>query len=158
MPIRGVAEALCGQAGTLWHVSNLYYTRPQTELAAWLVAHSFADRVFFCNSGAEANEAAIKLARKYFRDRGATGRYRIVSMEKSLSRPHHGNPVGYRPGQDQKRVDPVLAGFEFVPFNDPAALKAEWTLRSARSCLNRFRAKAAYAARTAVFKGRSCNL
>ena len=64
----GVAAAVYEQAKTLVHVSNLYYTMPQTELAAWLVNHSFADRVFFCNSGAEANEAAIKLARKYFKE------------------------------------------------------------------------------------------
>ena len=63
-----LTEALTSQAQTLWHVSNLYYTKPQVELADWLVANSFADRVFFCNSGAEANEAAIKLARKFFND------------------------------------------------------------------------------------------
>ena len=55
-----LAAVLTRQAQTLWHVSNLYYTAPQAELAAWLTAHSFADKVFFANSGAEANEAAIK--------------------------------------------------------------------------------------------------
>ena len=57
----GITRAVIRQAQALWHVSNLYYTVPQVELAAWLVAHSFADRVFFCNSGAEANEALLKL-------------------------------------------------------------------------------------------------
>ncbi|MDA8403630.1 MAG: aminotransferase class III-fold pyridoxal phosphate-dependent enzyme, partial [Desulfobacteraceae bacterium] len=59
----GVAKALSEQASRLVHVSNVYYTKPQIELAEWLVNKSFADKVFFCNSGAEANEAAIKLAR-----------------------------------------------------------------------------------------------
>jgi len=57
-----ITEAICRQASTLVHVSNLYHTMPQTELAELLLSHSFADRVFLCNSGAEANEAAIKLA------------------------------------------------------------------------------------------------
>ena len=61
-----IADALAHQANKLVHVSNLYYTIPQTELARMLVEQSFADRVFFGNSGAEANEAAIKLARKFF--------------------------------------------------------------------------------------------
>ncbi len=119
-----VVEALCRQAETLWHVSNLYYTRPQTELASWLTAHSFADRVFFCNSGAEANEAAIKLARKYFSDQGVTSRFRIVSMQQSF----HGRTLGTlsATGQDKikKGFDPILPGFEFVPFNDVDSLRS----------------------------------
>ena len=77
-----IARVLSEQAGRLLHVSNLYYTVPQIELASWLVEHSFADRVIFCNSGAEANEAAIKLARKYFRDK-EQNRFRIISMPQS---------------------------------------------------------------------------
>lgn len=117
-----LARALAEQAEVLWHVSNLYYTRPQVELAAWLVEHSFADRVFFCNSGAEANEAAIKLARKHFKDKGQPGRYRIVSMELSF----HGRTMATlsATGQEKVRIgyDPLLEGFDFVPFNDAAAL------------------------------------
>jgi len=64
-----VTRALEEQSRKLVHVSNLYYTKPQTELAKLLVEHSFADRVFFCNSGAEANEAAIKLARRYSKEK-----------------------------------------------------------------------------------------
>ncbi|MBI5895053.1 MAG: aminotransferase class III-fold pyridoxal phosphate-dependent enzyme [Desulfobacterales bacterium] len=79
-----LVETLASQARVLWHVSNLFYTQPQTELAEWLTAHSFADRVFFGNSGAEANEAAIKLARKYAKEKGEPGRYRIVSMKQSF--------------------------------------------------------------------------
>jgi acetylornithine/N-succinyldiaminopimelate aminotransferase len=117
-----ISEAVCRQAGILFHVSNLYYTIPQVELASMLVENSFADRVFFCNSGAEANEAAIKLVRKYFKDKGENGRYRIVSMEKSF----HGRTMGTlsATGQDKikKGYDPVLEGFDFVRFNDPEAL------------------------------------
>jgi acetylornithine/N-succinyldiaminopimelate aminotransferase len=118
-----VTKALTTQAQTLWHVSNLYYTMPQVDLAAWLVENSFADRVFFCNSGAEANEAAIKLARKYFSDRGQKHRFRIITMEQSF----HGRTLGTlsATGQDKikKGFDPVLDGFDFVPFNDAAALR-----------------------------------
>jgi acetylornithine aminotransferase len=117
-----ISKALCSQAEILFHVSNLYYTIPQVELASMLVENSFADRVFFCNSGAEANEAAIKLARKYFSGRGENGRYRIISMEKSF----HGRTMGTlsATGQDKirKGYDPVLEGFDFVRFNDPDAL------------------------------------
>jgi acetylornithine aminotransferase len=113
-----LVKALTRQAQTLWHVSNLYYTRPQTELAAWLTANSFADRVFFSNSGAEANEAAIKLARKYFKDAGEPERYRVVSMEQSF----HGRTMATLSATGQEKVrkgfDPVLEGFDFVPFND----------------------------------------
>jgi len=119
-----VQAALAEQAGRLLHVSNLFYTRPQTELAEWLTRHSFADRVFFCNSGAEANEAAIKLARKYFYDQGEVGRYRIIAMEQSF----HGRTMGSLSATGQTKIrkgfEPVLEGFEFVPFNDIDALQA----------------------------------
>jgi acetylornithine aminotransferase len=118
-----VADAVYEQAKTLVHVSNLYYTKPQTELAAWLVDHSFADRIFFCNSGAEANEAAIKLARKYFKDRGEPDRYRIISMLQSF----HGRTMGTLSATGQDKIkqgfSPVLEGFDFVPFNDIEAVR-----------------------------------
>ena len=121
----GVARAVAGQARTLTHVSNLYYTTPQTELAAWLVAHSFADRAFFCNSGAEANEAAIKLARKYFNDRGEADRFRIITMEQSF----HGRTMATLSATGQDKIkqgfDPVLEGFDYVPFNDIEALRSK---------------------------------
>ncbi len=120
-----ISEAVCRQAETLLHVSNLYYTLPQVDLAAWLVGHSFADRVFFANSGAEANEAAIKLARKYFKDRGEKNRFRIVTMERSF----HGRTLATLSATGQEKVrkgfDPVLDGFDFVPFNDTEALQAQ---------------------------------
>ncbi|MBI5551119.1 MAG: acetylornithine transaminase [Desulfobacterales bacterium] len=113
-----LVEALAEQARVLWHVSNLFYTQPQTELAQWLTAHSFADRVFFGNSGAEANEAAIKLARKYAKEKGEPGRYRIVSMKQSF----HGRTMATLSATGQEKVrkgyDPILEGFDFVAFND----------------------------------------
>jgi acetylornithine/N-succinyldiaminopimelate aminotransferase len=119
-----VNQAISRQMEKLYHVSNLYYTVPQTELAAALVKHSFADRVFFCNSGAEANEAAIKLARKYFFDQGETGRHVILSATQSF----HGRTMAAlsATGQDKikKGFEPILPGFDFVPFNDVEALEA----------------------------------
>jgi acetylornithine aminotransferase len=118
-----VSRALAKQADTLLHVSNLYYTEPQVHLASWLTENSFAQRVFFCNSGAEANEAAIKLARKYFKEKGENERYRIVSMLQSF----HGRTMGTlsATGQDKikKGFEPVLEGFDHVPFNDLDALQ-----------------------------------
>ncbi len=119
-----IADAVARQAGRLVHVSNLYYTIPQTELARMLVEHSFADRVFFGNSGAEANEAAIKLSRKYFKDDGQPERFRIVCMEKSF----HGRTMATLSATGQDKIkqgfDPVLEGFSFVPFNDIDALES----------------------------------
>jgi acetylornithine aminotransferase len=119
----GITRALCSQAEILWHVSNLFYTEPQVRLASWLVENSFADRVFFGNSGAEANEAAIKLARKYFKYLGQPEKFRIISMEKSF----HGRTMATLSATGQKKVregyDPVLEGFDFVPFNNIDALK-----------------------------------
>ena len=120
-----VAAVLARQSETLVHVSNLYYTIPQVELAEWLTTRSFADRVFFCNSGAEANEAAIKLARKYFHDQGQHERFRIITMEQSF----HGRTFATLSATGQLRIrfgfDPVLNGFEFIPFNDIDALKRQ---------------------------------
>ncbi len=118
-----VAKALCDQAQILFHVSNLYYTAPQVALAMKLVEKSFADRVFFCNSGAEANEAAIKLARRYFYEKNEKDRYRIVAMKQSF----HGRTMAALSATGQEKIrkgfDPVLNGFDFVPFNDIDALK-----------------------------------
>jgi len=121
----GVSKALSMQANTLYHVSNLYYTIPQVELASRLTENSFADRVFFCNSGAEANEAAIKLARKYFKEKGESGRYRIISMEHSF----HGRTMATLSATGQDKIkqgfEPVLEGFDYVPFNDISALRSK---------------------------------
>jgi acetylornithine aminotransferase len=119
-----IAAAVARQAKQLVHVSNLYYTLPQTELAQTLVSQCFADRVFFCNSGAEANEAAIKLARKYFKDKGHPERFTIISMQQSF----HGRTMATLSATGQEKIrkgfDPVLSGFSFVPFDDIDALDA----------------------------------
>jgi len=120
-----IADVVSKQARTLLHVSNLYYTAPQIELAEWLTNHSFADQVFFCNSGAEANEAAIKLARRYYYEKGVKNRFRIISMEHSF----HGRTMATlsATGQDKIKIGfaPILEGFDFVPFNDLDALKSK---------------------------------
>jgi acetylornithine aminotransferase len=118
-----VNAALAAQMEKLYHVSNLYYTVPQTELAATLVENSFADRAFFCNSGAEANEAAIKLARKYFSDRGEARRHVILSATQSF----HGRTMASLSATGQEKIkkgfEPILPGFDFVPFDDIDALE-----------------------------------
>ncbi|MEE9615177.1 MAG: aspartate aminotransferase family protein [Thermodesulfobacteriota bacterium] len=117
-----VVEAIREQAGKLIHVSNLFHIEPQSEFAKLLTENSFADRVFFCNSGAEANEAAIKLARKFFSARGE-GRFQIVSMEKSF----HGRTMAAMAATGQKKIqegfEPLLEKFIYVPFNDVEAVR-----------------------------------
>ena len=119
-----VQRVLEEQAGKLIHVSNLYYTEPQTDLAQLLVKNSFADRVFFCNSGAESNEAAIKLARKYSMEKFGPDRHVIISMRNSF----HGRTMATLSATGQEKIqvgyDPLLQGFRFVPFNDMKALEA----------------------------------
>ncbi len=126
-----VAEAVCRQAKKLVHTSNLYYTENQVLLAEWLRDNSFADRVFFCNSGAEANGAAIKLARKVHKDRGETDRYEIITMENSF----HGRTLATltATGQDKvkKGFDPLPEGFVQVPFGDIGAVRRALTDRTA---------------------------
>ncbi len=120
-----VAEAITKQAEELIHVSNLYYTKPQVDLADWLVRNSFADKVFFGNSGAEANEAAIKLARKYFAVKGEKKRNKIITMTMSF----HGRTMATLTATGQDKIkegfEPVLQGFDYVPFNDIEALKSK---------------------------------
>ncbi len=118
-----VSRVLQEQSKELVHVSNLYYTKPQVELAELLVKHSFADRVFFCNSGAEANEAAIKLARRYSKEKFGPGRHRIITMEGSF----HGRTMATLSATGQSKIqtgfNPLLGGFEYVPFNDLRGLE-----------------------------------
>ena len=120
----GVAEAVRDQVGKLVHVSNLYYTEPMVRLAELITANSFADRVFFCNSGAEANEGAIKLARKYFKVKGQDDRCEIITMEKSF----HGRTLATLTATGQDKIKegfaPLPAGFKYAPFNDLAAVEA----------------------------------
>ncbi|HLO26843.1 MAG TPA: aminotransferase class III-fold pyridoxal phosphate-dependent enzyme, partial [Geobacteraceae bacterium] len=126
-----VVAALRKQAGELIHCSNYYHIPSQIELAELLCSHSFADKAFFCNSGAEANEAAIKLARKYSRDKYGPERYEIITAAESF----HGRTMATVSATGQEKVqrffDPLLHGFKHVPFNDAAALAAAV---SANSC------------------------
>jgi len=118
-----VSRVLEEQSKELVHVSNLYYTKPQIELADLLVKNSFAGRVFFCNSGAEANEAAIKLARRYSREKYGTGKHRIITMKGSF----HGRTMATLSATGQEKIragyDPILDGFDYVPFNDLQGLE-----------------------------------
>lgn len=118
-----LVHAIQRQAAQLIHTSNLYYTEPQVKLAKLLVDHSFADRVFFCNSGAEANEAAIKLARRYGHEKHGPARFEIITMKNSF----HGRTMATitATGQDkvQKGFEPLLPGFAYAPFNDYGALQ-----------------------------------
>ncbi|MGQ4649695.1 acetylornithine/succinylornithine family transaminase [Lyngbya aestuarii] len=116
-------EAVTRQIQKLHHVSNLYYIPEQGELAKWLIEHSCADRVFFCNSGAEANESAIKLARKYA--------HTVLDIEKPViltaKASFHGRTLATitATGQSkyQKNFDPLVPGFHYVPYNDIKAVE-----------------------------------
>lgn len=125
-----LVEAICRQARDLIHVSNLYYTIPQIELAQLLIENSCCDKVFFANSGAEANEGAIKLARKYGRTR-RNGAYEVITAENSF----HGRTLATvaATGQEkfQKPFAPMPVGFKHVPFNDIEALKQATTPETA---------------------------
>lgn len=116
-------EAVTEQIQKLHHVSNLYYIPEQGELAAWLTEHSAADRVFFCNSGAEANEGAIKLARKYAHDRLNIEEPVIITAHASF----HGRTLATitATGQPkyQKGFSPLVPGFVYTPYNDLPALE-----------------------------------
>jgi predicted acetylornithine/succinylornithine family transaminase len=112
-----VVGAIQRQSRKLLHVSNLYHIQPQSELARELCRASFADRVFFCNSGAEANEAAIKLARRYGAEH-LGGKYEILTAHNSF----HGRTLATLTATGQEKVragyDPLPAGFRQIPFND----------------------------------------
>jgi predicted acetylornithine/succinylornithine family transaminase len=128
---KNVVEALTRQARKLLHVSNLFYTEAQIGAAELLVENSFGDKVFFCNSGAEANEAAIKLARRYSWKNHGEGRSEIIAMENSF----HGRTVATLSATGQAKFQvgfsPLVQGFTFVPFND---LKAIEGALSERTC------------------------
>lgn len=110
--------AVTQQAAKLTHVSNLYHTEPQATLAKNLIENSFADKVYFCNSGAEANEAALKFARKYGKSVGDESKNRIIAFEGSF----HGRTMGvlattYKT-QYRAPFEPLMPGVTFLPFND----------------------------------------
>ncbi|MDZ7265354.1 MAG: aspartate aminotransferase family protein [candidate division KSB1 bacterium] len=111
-------EALREQAARLWHCSNLYYSEPQVKLAALLVENSFADKVFFCNSGTEAIEGAIKFARKWAAVTKGSDCFEIIAFHRSF----HGRTMGALSATGQSKFwegfQPLLPGFQFANFND----------------------------------------
>ncbi|MDP7278665.1 MAG: aspartate aminotransferase family protein [Candidatus Poribacteria bacterium] len=117
-----VVEAIRNQAETLLHISNLYYIQPQAKLAKILVENGELDQCFFCNSGAEANEAAIKIARKFVKDSGRPNAFEIITMEQSF----HGRTIATITATAQPKYhqgfEPMLPGFVYVPFDDLGAV------------------------------------
>jgi acetylornithine/N-succinyldiaminopimelate aminotransferase len=118
-----VVNAIKEQAEILTHVSNIYHIEPQIRMARLLVENSFADKVFFCNSGAEANEAAIKLARKYAHERMKGNKYEIITMKNSF----HGRTLTTVAATGQEKFhrgfEPLPKGFKYVSFDDIDALE-----------------------------------
>ena len=118
-----IVVAIQKQAQRLIHVSNFYHISPQIRLAKILIKYTFADKVFFCNSGAEANEAAIKLVRKYAKENISPESFEIITADNSF----HGRTLATltATGQEkfQKGFEPLVPGFTHVPFNDIDAMK-----------------------------------
>lgn len=121
-----VTEAICEQALKLLHVSNLYYIEPQARLAQALAQQCFAKKWFFCNGGAEANEAAIKIARRYWATKG-TPKSHIITAQHSF----HGRTLATVTATGQPKYhqgfDPLPAGFTYVPYDDVDAIAAAIT-------------------------------
>jgi len=118
-----VVAAIREQAGRLLHVSNDYYSAPQLELAKLLTSVCACKRAFFCNSGAEANEAAIKLARKHAKSVGGAGKTQFITAFNSF----HGRTLATMTATGQPKYqqgfEPLVPGFAYVPYNDPTALE-----------------------------------
>jgi len=129
-----LVRALTEQAGKLWHVSNWLTNEPALRLAKRLVDATFAERVFFCNSGAEANEAALKLARRYAHDRHGPQKYGVISAKDSF----HGRTLFTVTAGGQEKYargfGPNPAGITHVAYNDIAALEREFAERGADVC------------------------
>ena len=118
-----VVVAIQKQAQRLIHVSNYFHIEAQTKLAKILVDNSFADKVFFCNSGAEANEAALKLARRYFRELAGQNKFEFITALNSF----HGRTLGALSATGQEKFktgfDPLVPGFRHVEFDDIDAIE-----------------------------------
>lgn len=126
-----LVAALTAQAGKLWHVSNLYQIPEQQKLADMLVEHSFADTVFFTNSGTEAAELAIKMARKYWYEKGEPDRIEILTFEGAF----HGRSTGAIAAAGSEKMTkgygPLMPGFKSLPFGDHDALRAALSNKTA---------------------------
>ncbi|WP_424766670.1 acetylornithine transaminase [Paenibacillus sp. sgz302251] len=136
-----IKEALIKQLDELWHVSNLFHIPNQAEAAKLITDNSCADAVFFCNSGAEANEAAMKLARRYNQKVLNNGRYEIITFEQSF----HGRTLATLTATGQAKVKegfaPLPEGFRTIPFNDLEALEAAVTDKTAAIMLEMVQAE-----------------
>jgi acetylornithine/N-succinyldiaminopimelate aminotransferase len=126
-----LVAALTAQAGQLWHVSNLYQIPQQQELADMLVDQTFADTVFFTNSGTEAAELAIKMARKYWYEKGEPDRTEILTFDGAF----HGRSTGAIAAAGSEKMTkgfgPLMPGFKTLPFGDHEALRAAITNKTA---------------------------
>ena len=127
-------KALDEQSRRIWHVSNWFTNEPALRLATRLTEHTFAERAFFCNSGAEANEAALKLARRFAHDRFGPRKTRIVAASNAF----HGRTLFTVTAGGQPKYSsgfgPNPAGITHVPYNDVAALEAEFVAHGADIC------------------------
>ncbi|SEU33155.1 acetylornithine/N-succinyldiaminopimelate aminotransferase [Stigmatella erecta] len=118
-----VVAAVKAQVETLWHVSNAFYSEPQIELAAQLTALSGLPRAFFCNSGAEANEALLKLARRVMKDRGHPERFEVITFENSFHGRTLATVTATGQAKYQKGFEPLPAGFQHVPYGNLEAVR-----------------------------------
>jgi len=121
---KGLNQAIAAQCQKMIHVSNLYYTQPQIEMAELVCQATELDQAFFCNSGAEANEAAMKLARIYAKQYKAPDAMEIIAMDHSFHGRTYGALTATGNKKYQKNLDPLLPGVKHVPFNDFKALEA----------------------------------
>lgn len=125
-----IVQAIRQQAGKLIHVSNWFHIEPQSQLAEKITRLSFGHKVFFCNSGTEATEGAIKLARKFFIDQGQKNKTEIITTLKAF----HGRTLGAMSATPQDKIQkgfgPLVPGFKYVPFNDIAAMKKAITAKT----------------------------
>ena len=126
-----IVDALVQQAKKLWHTTNIYFTEPAVKLAEELAAATFADQVYFCNSGAEANEAAIKLARKYSSENHGSGKREIITFEGSFHGRTLATVTATAQPKFQQGFEPLPGGFTYCAFNDFAAIES---LVSAETC------------------------
>ena len=125
-----VSEAICEQARTLIHTSNLFHIKPQAELAELICKNSFGDKVFFCNSGAEANEGALKLARRYGTEKNPE-KYEIIAFKNSF----HGRTMAAvtvtGQGKYSEGFGPMIPGVKFAEFNDLSSVEKVISERTA---------------------------